>query len=337
MRPILPFPSATIRLVTARRSALLIPSLFSALFCGCFTARAQLDDAKPASIGTPATQSNPETDTAQLAQLSDADYAWNASLDITSIHTSNAGWATLATPSFGYRVNDRFSFDAVLPIYFYRLAESRSAKPKPNATLVNQRGEVGDLILSGHAQFTPRIFDYEVTGALAAPTGDEPYGLTTGRITFDISNQFERSFGWFTPTLELGAGDSSTLVNRLVTKTYTSLGPLAHFQTGLAAQLTERLSFEADAYEQLPIGDQKIYTSKTSKGKTTTIVTGHNVSEDNGFNAALNATLDRHTVFTSYYSRSLRLHIDTVSVGIAYFLRSSLQPAEEVSLDDLFR
>jgi len=278
-----------------------------------------------------ATDSEPDTG------LEDSVYRWNASLDVTSIHTSNTGWATLATPSFGYRFSERFSMDAVLPIYFFRLAESRSAKPRPNAFLVNQRGEVGDLILSGHGQFTPRIFDYELTGAVTAPCGDEPYGLTTGRVTFDISNQFERSFGRFTPTLEVGGGDSSTLVNRLVTKTYTSLGPLAHFQTGLATQLTSRLSFETDAYEQLPIGDQKIYTSKTSKGKTTTTVTGHNVSEDNGFNAAFSATLDRHTVFTSYYSRSLRLHTDTASVGIAYFLRSSLPEADEVSFDDLFR
>jgi len=311
--------------------------LIGTLICACGAAQAQTDGVKPATIEASARQSDAATDNTRIAPLSDGDYAWNAGLDVTSLHTSNAGWATLATPSVGYRFNDVFSADAVLPIYFYRLAESRSAKPKPNAKLVNQRGELGDLILSGHAQFTPRRFDYEATGAVAAPTGDEPYGLSTGRVTFDVSNQFERSFGRITPMLELGAGDSSTLVNRLVTKTYTSLGPLAHFQVGLGAQWTRRISVEGDAYEQLPLGDQKIYTSKTSKGKTTTIVTGHNVSEDNGFDAALNATLDRHTVFTSYYSRSLRLHIDTVAVGMAYFLRSSLPPAEEVSLDDLFR
>jgi hypothetical protein len=269
-------------------------------------------------------------------ELGDDTYAWNAALDVTSIHTSNTGWATLASPSAGYRFNSIFSADATLPIYFYRLAESRSAKPKPNATLVNQRGEVGDLILSGHAQFLPRLFDYELTGAVTAPTGDKPYGLTTGRVTFDISNQLERNFGRLTPTLEIGGGDSSTLVNRLVTKTYTSLGPLAHFQTGLAAQLTSRISLEGDAFEQLPIGDQKIYTSKTTKNKTTTVVTGRNVSEDNGFNAVFEATLDRHTVFTSYYSRSLRLHLDTVSVGLAYFLRSST-PEPDLTLEDLIR
>lgn len=156
------------------------------------------------------------------------------------------------------------------------------------------------------------------------------------RVTFDISNQFDRTFGRFTPTLEIGGGDSSTLVNRLVTKTYTSLGPLAHFQAGVATQISVRNSLEIDAYEQLPIGDQKIYTSKTSKKKTTTVVSGHHVSEDNGFNAIFEHTIDRHTIFTSYYSRSLRLHTDTVSVGVAYMLRGSA-PDEDLLIDDLFR
>jgi hypothetical protein len=287
---------------------------------------------------TPATERNDVSSGSlpSMAELGDDSYAWNASLDVTAVHASTTGWATLATPSAGYRFNSRFSVDAAIPIYFYRLAESRSVKPKPSAFLVNQRGEVGDLILSGHAQFLPRLFDYAVTGAITAPSGDEVYGLTTGRVTFDISNQFQRTFGRFTPNLEVGGGDSSTLVNRIVTKTYTSLGPLAHFQTGLAAQLTSRVSVEADAYEQLPLGDQKIYTSKTTNKKTTTVVTGHNVSEDNGFNAVMDATLDPHTIFSSYYSRSLRLHTDTVSIGLTYFIRSTA-PIDDLTIDDLLR
>ncbi len=95
----------------------------------------------------------------------------------------------------------------------------------------------GDFILSGHAQFIPSLFQYQVTGAVTAPSGDEAYGLTTGRVTFDINNHIERSFGHFTPVVEAGGGDSTTLVNRLVNKNYTSLGPLAHFLIGIAIDL----------------------------------------------------------------------------------------------------
>jgi hypothetical protein len=310
-------------------------SLF-ALLCLCAPLMAQLSEAKPAPAAVVGSPGGDLFDPVDAVPIDSESFKWNAGLDVTSVHTSTTGWATLATPTVGYRFNDVFSVDAVMPIYFFRLAETQSAKPRPDATLVIQRGEVGDVILSGHALFTPRLAQYQLTGAVAAPSGDEAYGLTSGRVTFDISNEFERTFGRFTPTLELGGGDSSTLVNRLVTKTYTSLGPLAHFQAGVATQVAPRISFEVDAYEQLPLGDQKIYTSKTRKKVTTTVVTGHNVSEDNGFNAAFDATIDRHTVFSSYYSRSLRLHTDTVSVGITYYLRSTA-PTADPPLDELLR
>lgn len=311
-----------------------------AMLCFSAVCGAQQPAARAVSESVPAVAFTPRADeglgSPEAVRLDSASDQWNASLDVTSVHTSSTGWATLATPSIGYRFYDNFSTDIEIPIYFYRLAESLSKKPRPDAILVNQRGEIGDTILSTHAQFTPRFADYQLTVAAAFPSGDEAYGLTSGRVTFDISNQFQRTFGRFTPTIELGGGDSSTLVNRLVTKTYTSLGPLAHFQTGFSAQMTSRLSFEADAYEQLPIGDQKIYTSKTTKKVTTTIATGRNVSEDNGFNAAFDATLSDHAAFTSYYSRSLRLHTDTASIGITYFIRGTA-PVEDHTLDELIR
>lgn len=269
----------------------------------------------------------------QVSRLSSAFRGFNAGLTIAGVHDSVVGWSTLATPSVGYSFNDVFSVDATLPIYMYRLAESIAARPRANQLLVNQRGELGDLILGMHAQFLPALFQYQATIAVTAPSGDEAYGLTTGRATFDLNNHFERTFGRLTPTLELGVGDSSTLVNRLVNKNYTSLGPLAHFQIGLGIDLPHRVSFETDAYEQLPIGDQKIY-GPSRKGRPT-IVTGHNVTEDNGFTNSLELPLDRHTALSAYYSRSLRFHIDSVAFAITYILRAP--PPPEQSLDDLFR
>ena len=38
-----------------------------------------------------------------------------------------------------------------------------------------------------------------------------------------------------TPNIELGIGDSSSLVGTRVRKDYTSVGGLAHFQAGLAS------------------------------------------------------------------------------------------------------
>jgi len=223
---------------------------------------------------------------------------------------------------------------SMAPVASTPLAESRSTHPRPTAQLINQRGEPGDFILGFHAQFIPKLFLYQVTAAVTAPTGDEAYGLTTGRVTFDLNNHFERSFGRFTPNLELGAGDSTTLVNRILNKNYASLGPLAHFQVGVGIDLLHGIGFETDVYEQLPIGDQKIY-SAYRKNKPT-VVTGYNVTEDNGIITSLGIPIDSHTTFSGYYSRSLRRHADTVAIGITYVLRGA-PPIEETSFDDLFR
>jgi hypothetical protein len=299
---------------------------------------------QPAGEGKPAAgspdepaapiSSSPQSEGPEVPRLSGALHGLNAGLTISGVHDSTTGWATIATPSIGFAFNDIFSVDATIPIYMYRLAESRATKPKPSQQLVNQRGEPGDMILSLHAQFVPKVFEYQLTGAVTAPSGDEEYGLTTGRSTFDIDNHFERTFWRITPTLSLGGGDSTTLVNRLVTKNYTSLGPLAHFQAGLGVQLMRGIGFESDAYEQLPIGDQKIY-GPSRKGQPTVVI-GHNVSEDNGFTNSLDVPLDGHTTLSAYYNRSLRVHTDTVSIALTYVLRAPPQPDESV-IDELFR
>jgi hypothetical protein len=262
-------------------------------------------------------------------------HGFNAGITFSSFHDSITGWSTLATPAFGYSFNDTYSIDATIPIYFYRLAESRSTHPRPTAQLVNQRGELGDFLLGLHAQFAPRFFLYQATVGVTAPTGDEAYGLTTGRVTFDLNNHFERNYRRFTPSLDIGAGDSTALVNRQVYKTYTSLGPLAHFQVGIGVNLLRSLSFESDAYEQLPIGDQKIYGP--SRNGRATVVTGYNVTEDNGFINYLGFPIDRHTSISGYYSRSLRRHTDTVGVGITWVIRPPQPVEEDPAADDLFR
>jgi hypothetical protein len=305
--------------------------------------------ALPASAQTPREKSPdpaapaptvPLSTTAPLLDLPDLDnsplslHGWNAGGTISGVHDSVTGWATLFTPAVGYSFNDLFSVDGSIPIYMYRLAESRSTHPKPNEQLVNQRGELGDVVLGFHFQFLPRYFQYTLTGLATAPTGDKEYGLTTGRVTFDISNLFQRTYGRITPTLEIGGGDSTTLVNRTVTKNYTSLGPLAHFMVGVGIELFRGMTFESDAYEQLPIGDQKIY-GPSRHGKAT-VVTGHNVTEDNGFTNALDLPLTGHVTLSGYYNRSLRLHTDVAAIGISWVLRS--QPTnEDDPATELFR
>ena len=258
----------------------------------------------------------------------------NGGVTISAVHDAITGWATLATPAVGYSFNDHFNFDVSVPVYMYRLAGSLATRPRANALLVKQRAEVGDVLVGLHTAFSPAWLDYQLTGSFTIPTGDALYGLSTGRVTFDLSNHFERTFGRITPTLEIGMGDSSSLVNQLVTKNYTSLGPLAHFQTGLSLGILRQITFEAGAYEQLPVGDQKTYG--LSRNGKAIVVTGHNITEDNGFTTSLDVPLDRHTTLSAYYNRSLRIHDDTVAMGFTYVLRPArAAEATDRALDDL--
>jgi len=303
-----------------------------------FPAAAQAPHEKPSASESQTSATRPLSpdirDLPDVPGLSAPFYGWNAGLTISGVHDSVVGWATLATPSIGYSFNDIFSIDATIPIYLYRLAESRSTHPKPDARLVSQVCEPGDFVLGLHAQFIPRLFQYQLTGLVTAPSGDEAYGLTSGRVTFDVSSHFERTFGRITPNVDIGGGDSTTLVNRTVTKNYTSLGPLAHFQVGIGLDLFHGISFESDAYEQLPIGDQKIYGP--SRHGNATVVTGHNVTEDNGFTNSLDIPLKSHFTLSGYYSRSLRIHSDTAAIGITYVVRS-VHNTGDTTIDELIR
>ncbi len=298
-------------------------------------AQKPVQETTPQATATPSEQS----EVPDVPGLSGNLRGMNGGITISSLHDSITGWATLATPAVGYSFGDHFNIDITVPIYLYRLAQSRSSRPRANAQLVIQRAELGDVLFGLHTAFSPtysgkQLFDYQLTGAFTAPTGDTSYGLSTGRVTFDVSNHFERTFGRLTPLVEIGMGDSSTLVNPLVTKNYTSLGPLAHFQLGFSVDIAHGISFETAAYEQLPVGDQKTYGP--SRRGNATVVTGRNITEDNGFTNALDIPLTRRTTFSAYYNRSLRIHTDTAAVGLTYILRPA-PTAETDRLGDLLR
>jgi hypothetical protein len=58
-------------------------------------------------------------------------------------------------------------------------------------------------------------------------------------------------------------------------------------------------------------------------GQGITVVSGRRVTEDNGFTTSVGIPLTSHITFLSYYNRSLRLHLDTVSTGISYAFKGT--------------
>jgi hypothetical protein len=289
-------------------------------------------------VNTPATQAAAASPTPRVPGLiSRWSKGFNAGFTFTGLHDSGTGYSTLFTVDAAYSFNDTYSVDVDFPLYLYRLAPSLAPNPPPSQLLVPLQGDPGDVTVGMHGQWINRVFDYLGTFSFTAPTGDESYGLSTGRFTVDYTNHFEHAFGIVTPDIEIGVGDSNSLANSTITEDYTSLGPLAHFQAGASVDIFRGTTFSADAYEQLPLGDQKIYQSVRHGRTFVTEVTGANVSEDNGFITSLDIPLDRRTTLSGYYSRSLRLRADMAAASITYTFRAAPPETLEGSRDTLFR
>jgi len=272
----------------------------------------------------PSAPSSPINEVARVPGLSTVLQGFNAGLTFSGVHDSSIGWYTVATPAISYTFSHHYSADASFSVYPYRLAPTQQTNPPPNHLLVSAIGDLGDTWIGLHATFEPWRLQNTSTAAMTIPTGNRSDGLSTGRVTFDFSNHTERYFGNTGILLDLGGGDSSGLFNRLVSNDYNSLGPIAHFQTGLIFWLPGRTYIQSLAYEQLPIGDQKLYSTITVPGRPPmSVITGRNISEDNGFTTSLGVPLTPNITFSSYYNRSLRLHLDTVSTGITFVFKGT--------------
>jgi len=263
----------------------------------------------------------------------------NAGITYSGVHSSSVGWYSVTTPAVNYTFNGRFSADASTSIYFHRLVQNLDPATATAHPLVDGGVNPGDTLIGFHAFFDPGSLQDTVTASLTAPTGERSTGFGTGQVTFDFSNHVDRYFNKLGVVLDLGAGNSSGLFNNLVFKDYSSVGGLAHFETGLIYWLPRHTYIEAVAYEQLPLGGQTVYrivpqgedARRNDDGggsgggggnppPTSTVTT---VSEDNGFTTFVGIPLSNYFTLSGYYNRSLRQHLDTVSFGITYVVRGT--------------
>jgi len=242
----------------------------------------------------------------------------------SQVHDSAAGWYNVLTPAVSFAISSRYSVDASASIFPYRHIENPNPATQSEQPLVVDLWEAGDTFVGLHASFRPGAFRDTVTGSFSIPTGDREDGLGTGRVTFDFSDRLERYIHQTGLLVDVGGGDSSGLFNRLISKEESSLGPLAHFQAGVALYLPWSIRAQSVAYEQLPLGNQTVYAAAGPPGAPAgQVISGTGVSEDNGFTTSLAIPLTANLTLSSYYNRSLRQHLDTVSIGVTYVLRGT--------------
>ena len=254
---------------------------------------------------------------------------FNVSLGTTSQHDSSSGWSSLLTPNVAYRLDRYFSMDAGVSMYMYiNIDANVGTKTKPVYVYSAKNEVFGDTSLSFHGDASFLSIDYNGTVSMGLPSGNTDYGLGAGQVTYNINNHFEKNFDLFTPDIEFGFGDTSSLVNQRVVKSYVAVGPMAHFQAGTSVDLPWRTSFEADAYEELPLDKNLVY-STTGKGKKkVTTSTNLDPSEDSGFITSLDIPLNPHVTMSGFYSRSLRDHEDTGGFSFTFLLKAPPRPPE---------
>jgi hypothetical protein len=249
---------------------------------------------------------------------------FNAGVTYSGVHNSSIGWYNVATPAISYTFSPHYSADASASIYLHRYVQNTNPTTAISGPLVVDASDAGDTYMSFHATFHPQLLRSTSPASITAPSGNQSAGLGTGRVTYDFDEHMEKYFGVTGLLVDLGAGDSSGLANNYVTKNYTSLGALAHFQTGFVFWLPGRNYIESIAYEQLPIGSQTDFTTlKVPGSSSVSVASGSGLTEDNGFTTAVGIPLTDRITFSSYYNRSLRQHQDTVSVGITFVLHGT--------------
>jgi hypothetical protein len=263
----------------------------------------------------------------------------NAGVNYSGVHSSSVGWYQVTTPAVNYTFSRHFSADASTSIYLHRLVQNTNTNTAAAHRLVDGGVNPGDTLIGFHGFFEPGSLQDTITFSLTAPTGNRAKGFGAGQVTYDFSNHLERYVKQLGFVIDVGGGDSSGLFNDEVVKDYSSVGGLAHFESGLVYWLPRRTYIEAVAYEQLPLGSQTVYRTvargENTRGEEedpgggtppppvpipTTVTT---VSEDNGFTTFLGIPLNSYISLSGYYNRSLRQRLDTVSFGVTYVLRGT--------------
>jgi len=256
---------------------------------------------------------------------------------LSQSYDSSANWTSVVDSTVSYNFNRVFGISIGAPVYLAYNQPLFTTSTTPSGGTTAQFTPISGFRAMGDTRFglrfaTPTpVIKYVATVTGTAPTGDTSIGLSTGRVTADFNNHMEIDLGHFSPLLDLGIANSSTLVN-MVKRPYTTLGLLSHYKAGLGLPLGKRLSLELAGYENLPMGLQKLYSQEFNRGPGSVSSSGRGTSapiyeqvaaaigkgftEDNGFTTGLNADLGRYMDMGFTYDRSARQKLDSFSFSI---------------------
>jgi len=263
------------------------------------------------------------------AARSEDHFTWVEQFDGSS---NTEGQVMLLDSSVGYLFGRHLLFDGGVPVYFVRANNTTSS----GASTTSSFTEMGDAYGQARLSFPNPMLNFKTQLTGRAPTGRTSDGISTGHVTYDWTNRFDRNFGHWTPFLEAGLANSipDTFVYR---RPFASYGELGHFQAGAAYHVVNWLSVAASAFDVAPWGTQTIDSRVVKTGSGTS--TGHgppftlshqttggsSLAADNGFSAGVDLLPVKGIDLTVGYSRSTHYALNTVSFGIAVNMRAILR------------
>ncbi len=228
----------------------------------------------------------------------------------------------------GYRFDRHVQFDVGLPFYLVSSTSSSSGSSTG----------VGNLAAALRFFVPNQSLNYATSLTAFAPTGNESLGLSSGRVTFDWTNHVDHSFGWVTPHLDLGFGDTVLDTPHLL-RPYTTLGFNTHVAGGASFDVWKFVSLDASAYDILPSGTQKMYSLEVPLGflglstplhgrafESNHFTSGTaDLTKDNGFSGSIDLAPNPCVDFSAGYTRSVRYAMDSVSFGFGVNVAKAAQ------------
>jgi hypothetical protein len=264
-----------------------------------------------------------------LARKDSGDFApgWTLGTRFEGSSSSDGAVYDLSTAA-GYNLSRHFSADLGAPIYFIG---TPSAVKKNNPDAVSGLG-IGAVFADLRVNCPSSFLNYTSAVHLTIPTGDTKKGLSTGHVTWNLSNHLDHAVGDFSPFLNATVGNT-LLDTHFFHRPYASFGYNAAFEGGLEFD-PGRFSFSASAYDVAPWGDQTMIsrvfrcnknspcssagpTSNRKNYLNASVSTGPaDLVRDNGFNASADFKPTSYLDLEFDYARSVPLQLNIYSFGI---------------------
>lgn len=210
--------------------------------------------------------------------------------------------------SAGYDFNQHVGVFAGVPLYFSHDSEIIAGEGS------RQRTGMGDIYFGGDLYLPSRAADFTTTLTIGAPTGSVANGFGTGHTTADWSNRLRKKLGPLAPFAVAGVSNSVPDTETL-TRTFSSLGNLFHFEEGADFDVTRRVYVGASAYQIVPFGSQQVFDRLADDRNLA--ATGSDSIRENGFDAWIGFEPTRTMRTEIGYSRSGTFAVNRISFNLS--------------------